>query len=120
MSAAPAEPGRTPDTMIYPQGSAERGAPPAPAQGSTRSWSLLLGALVLGAAGVWMFIKRRQSGPIGALRGDRKIVIEETKSLGNRQYLVVAAYEGKQLLLGVTPGQIQLLTAQDRSSEDRS
>jgi flagellar protein FliO/FliZ len=36
-------------------------------------------------------------------------VIEETRSLGNRQYLIVAAYEEKKLLLGVTPGRIKLL-----------
>jgi flagellar protein FliO/FliZ len=47
-----------------------------------------------------------------------KLQIEETRSLGNRQYLVVAVYEGQKLLLGVTPGQIQLLTPLS-SGEDK-
>ena len=37
-------------------------------------------------------------------------LVEETRALGNRQYLVVASYEGKKFLLGVCPGQINLLS----------
>ena len=33
----------------------------------------------------------------------------ETRPLGNRQYLVVAAYDEKRYLLGVCPGRIELL-----------
>ena len=32
-----------------------------------------------------------------------------TRSLGNRQYLVVASYEGQKFLIGVCPGRIDLL-----------
>ena len=54
-------------------------------------------------------IQRRQAGPLSA-RGQRKLQIEETRPLGGRQYLIVANYDGKKFLLGVTPGQINLLT----------
>jgi flagellar protein FliO/FliZ len=30
--------------------------------------------------------------------------------LGNRQFLVVAEYEGRKMLLGVCPGRIELLS----------
>jgi flagellar protein FliO/FliZ len=46
----------------------------------------------------------------------RKLAIAETKSLGNRQYLVVASYEDKKFLLSVCPGRIELLTPLDGSS----
>jgi flagellar protein FliO/FliZ len=37
--------------------------------------------------------------------------IEETKPLGNRQFLVVASYEGQKFLLGVVPGRVDFLSA---------
>ncbi len=40
----------------------------------------------------------------------RKLIISETRMLGNRQFLVVAEYEGKKMLLGVCPGRIDYLT----------
>ena len=49
-------------------------------------------------------------------RDVRKLAIDETRSLGSRQYLVVASYEGKKLLLGVCPGRIDLLTPLDSPS----
>lgn len=70
---------------------------------------MLIAALLLGSAGAWFLVKRRAAGPLGSAKGDRKIQIEETRSLGNRQYLVVADYEGSKFLIGVTPGQIQML-----------
>jgi len=65
-------------------------------------------ALLLAAGGVWVLVQRRKAGPGGG-RGGRKLQIDETKPLGNRQYLVVADYNGKKFLLGVTPGRIQML-----------
>jgi flagellar protein FliO/FliZ len=101
-----------PDTVLYPKGSA-----PAPlAEPTTRNDSgygnstLLVVALLLAAGGGWVLWRRRAGPGFLAGRTAHKLRIEETRSLGNRQYLVVAAYEGKKLLLGVTPGQIQLLT----------
>ncbi len=105
-----AAPARAPETVIYPQGgssSAEDGTPVGP--GGSRSWSLLVAALALAGAGAWFLVRRRTAGPLGLAKGERKISIEETRSLGNRQYLVVADYEGSKFLIGVTPGQIQML-----------
>jgi len=39
----------------------------------------------------------------------RKLEISETRMLGNRQFLVVAQYEGKKMLIGVCPGRIDYL-----------
>ena len=43
------------------------------------------------------------------MKGERKLDISETRMLGNRQFLVVAAYEGKKVLIGVCPGRIDYL-----------
>ena len=37
-------------------------------------------------------------------------MVAETKSLGNKQYLVVASYGDQKFLLGVCPGKIELLS----------
>ena len=50
------------------------------------------------------------------LRADRRLAIAETRSLGNRQYLVVAAYDGRKFLLGVCPGRIEMLAPLDGGS----
>jgi len=101
-----------PETVLYPQGSATTPiAVPAPRADSGYGSSLLLVvALLLAAGGVWLLLRRRAGPGFLAGRAAHKLQIEETRSLGNRQYLVVAVYEDKKLLLGVTPGQIQLLT----------
>ena len=43
------------------------------------------------------------------IKGERKLEISETRMLGNRQFLVVAAYEDRKILLGVCPGRIEYL-----------
>ncbi len=118
MSSSPANdaPAPTPaaipsgQTIIYPKNAPEVGKslPTAPEQDSSRSLILLV-ALALAAGGVWLLVQRRKAGP-AAGRGLRKLQIDETRSLGNRQYLVVADYDGKKFLLGVTPGRIEMLT----------
>ena len=106
-AADPAAP-KSPDTVIYPRAAA---AQPASA-GDHDPWDRapwLFGALALAAGGAWwLWRSRTHAGP--GSRSGHKLAIEETRSLGNRQYLVVAAYEGKKLLLGVTPGRIKLLS----------
>jgi len=110
---------RAPGTVIYPQAIPERtGMPAGVEKGGTRSWTLLMGALMLAGGGAWFMIKRRGPGGFLPGRSERKIVIEESRSLGNRQYLVVAGYEGKKFLIGVTPGQIQMLAPLDPSREE--
>lgn len=65
--------------------------------------ALLAAGLVLTRGGGLRF--RPAGGKIA-----RKLVISETRSLGGRQYLVVAEYEEKKMLLGVCPGRIDYLS----------
>jgi flagellar protein FliO/FliZ len=73
----------------------------------------LVGIVLLGGAGAWLLLRGRKIQLPS--RVARRLVIDETKSLGSRQYLVVASYEGKKMLLGVCPGRIDLITALDGS-----
>jgi flagellar protein FliO/FliZ len=102
-----------PDAIVYPKNTATD-PKPAPTRDSDSSRPFILAiALLLAGTGAWILIKRRKAGVLGG-RGQRKLQIDETRPLGNRQYLVVADYEGKKFLLGVTPGQIQMLSPLDR------
>ena len=49
----------------------------------------------------------------GPSKAERKLHIEESRSLGHRQHLVVASYEGRRFLLGVCPGSIEYLSGLD-------
>lgn len=80
-------------------------------------WSQPLGfvvvfLLVLSALFV-MFAKYGGMGGLGTfLTGggaSRKLQIEESRRLGHGQFLVVAEYEGRRMLLGVCPGRIDYL-----------
>ncbi len=108
-----AEPISTPrggDTVLYPAGgvSAE-GVGPQASAGTSGSWVfvLLVGGI---AAGVWFWRRRRPGGVVGR-RGT--IQIEDTRPLGNRQFLVVASCDGRRFLLGVAAGGIQMLSPLD-------
>lgn len=92
------------DRVLFPGRSAPA---PAPASGSSWSSATLVAGLLLAAAGGWLLWRGRHQV---ARTGDaRALAIAETRPLGNRQYLVVAAYEDKKFLLGVCPGRIDLL-----------
>lgn len=98
---------RAEDQVIYP-----RSAPPAglPAGREAPGSSLLLPflAVAAAAAGGWLLWRQRRmaDGPSGAAR---KLSVTESRPLGNRQYLVVADYDGRKYLLGVCPGRIDML-----------
>ena len=100
------------DPVIYPRGTAPADAPAAVGKESANPSVYLAVALLAGAGGWWLWLKRR-SGVRGGLSGTTHLSIAETKSLGSRQYLVVADYDGKKFLLGVCPGSIELLTPLD-------
>ena len=92
------------------------------ASGSGIQWmGYLLTVLVLGGAAV-AFMAR--GGFFSGLRpggkGVRKLQIEETRMVGARQYLVVAEYEGRRMLLGVSPGRIDYLSALELDSSTPS
>lgn len=114
--ATPTGDARPNDVIIYPKNTATPDRPAtAPEHDGSRSLILMV-ALLLAAGGAWLLLQKRKAGPAGG-RG-RKLQIDETRPLGNRQYLVVADYEGKKFLLGVTPGRIQMLTALESNSAD--
>lgn len=99
------------NAMIFPAtGSPSVNAPAATTGGMLHSMSLYLG-LALAGAGGWMVWRNRRGQPVG--RDLRALSIAETRSLGNRQFLVVASYEDKKFLLGVCPGRIELLSSLD-------
>lgn len=105
--------------IIFPGGTGHA-TEPASAGGGTANLVTLVVALVLAAVGAWLFLRNRRT--TGIAREGRSLTIEETRSLGNRQYLVVAAYEDKKFLLGVCPGRIDLLAplTDGRAKEDSS
>src|ERR1044071_8436364 len=89
--------------VIYPGGTPGAAAP-APKAGDGFGFATVLGVVVLAGVGGWMLWRGRKTN-VGGKDG-RLLAIDETRPLGNRQYLVVASYEGKKLLLGVCPGRI--------------
>jgi len=107
--AAPAGVTAADDNTIFTPGASQREAPAA-VGGGVGSVSLVLG-LALAGAGAWLLWRQRRGVPAG--RELRALAIDETRSLGNRQFLVVASYEGRKFLLGVCPGRIDMLTPLD-------
>ena len=105
---APPVPG---DLILYPSGSAGAAAPLPPA--SLSGSLLVVVALLLAAAGAWLWLRRKNPGAWGPRRSASRLGIEETKSLGHRQFLVVASYRDQKFLLGVCPGSIRLLSPLD-------
>jgi flagellar biogenesis protein FliO len=75
-----------------------------------------LGILAVVAFVLTRFYKGKKIlSSIGKSRG--KILISETHSLGNRQFLLVAEYENEKHLLGVSPGAIQHITSLSKADE---
>lgn len=98
------------DETVFTPGASKSETPAKTVASSMSSMSLLFGFALAGVGG-WLVWRNRRGTPIG--RDQRALSVEETRSLGNRQYLVVAAYEGKKFLLGVCPGRIDLLSPLD-------
>ena len=74
----------------------------------------ILLVLILAVASVTVLFKGGFLGVLtGASKAEKKLQIEESRSLGHRQYLVVASYEGRRFLLGVCPGSIEYLSGLD-------
>jgi flagellar protein FliO/FliZ len=97
------------NTIIVPGASRAEG-PGKSGGASLNSLSLLLGVALAGVGG-WMVWRNRRGVPVA--RDMRALAIDETRSLGNKQYLVVASYEGKKFLIGVCPGRIDMLSSLD-------
>jgi flagellar protein FliO/FliZ len=71
--------------------------------------ALLAVLIVLALVGALAWLARR--GSFAALKAaNRAVSVETAVSLGERRSLVVVAVEGRRLLLGLTPGQVSLVT----------
>ncbi|MBM3851778.1 MAG: flagellar biosynthetic protein FliO [Verrucomicrobia bacterium] len=89
--------------VIHPGGTRTATAP----TGGGYETPILFLALALAGAGGWLFWRGRQRAAGGLAA--HSLHIAETRSMGNRQYLVVARFENKRFLLGICPERIQLL-----------
>ncbi len=106
-TASPVEHGRVLYPANTPQTSPTTGrsnGDPANMPGLAASFLMLL-ALCAGG----YYLVRRQAGFAPVSKGQRKLVVSESRLLGNRQFLVVVEYENERVLLGVTPGKIDYL-----------
>lgn len=72
--------------------------------------ALLAGGLYFFRNGL-AFLPKKNKGP-------RKLVVSETRALGNRQFLIVAEYEHRKMLLGVCPGRIDYLCTLSGESDE--
>jgi len=67
--------------------------------------------VVLAVLGVGVFFAlKRGSWRKVMKRSEGRLQVRETRMLGNRQFLMVVEYEDSRLLVGVSPGRIELLT----------
>jgi flagellar protein FliO/FliZ len=65
--------------------------------------------IVLGLVAALAWLARR--GAFTSLQGrNRVLTVETAVPLGERRSLVVVSVEGRRILLGMTPGQISLVT----------
>ncbi len=106
---------RTGETVIYPSGTPGSARPEGATSGGGGGTWLFAALVCLGAAG-WVYWKKRYT--LVPTRKKGGLLVEETRALGNRQYLVVAACDGKRFLLGVAPGSIRLLSPLDAKFEE--
>lgn len=113
----PAPEGKSPDAIIRPAAAPRADVPAVPATGGGFGAMTFVGALALATGGIWL--ARRGRLPGAGTRDLRHLSVEETRPLGNRQYLVVAAYDDKRFLIGVCPGRIEFLTSLESSPARR-
>jgi len=66
---------------------------------------------VLAVLGVGVFFALKRGGWRNVMkRSEGRLQVSETRMLGNRQFIMVVEYEDSRLLVGVSPGRIELLT----------
>lgn len=99
------------DSVFYPRNSPQAGKV-AESEDAYPTWAMLvfIGAL---AGGGYYLMRRGNLRSGGNVQVRQRLAIEETKALGNKQYLAVAAYGERKFLLAVCPGRIDLLTKLD-------
>jgi flagellar protein FliO/FliZ len=105
----------SPDQVIVPNSTVGSRSPVSTRSTGTGTLTMF-GVVVLAGTGGWLLWRSRAKGMNQFSRAPRNLAVEETRSLGNRQYLVVASYQDKKFLIGVCPGRIDLLSALDNAS----
>jgi len=102
--ASSAESQRHAETVISPQGDVSAGVRDSGAH--FPFYAVLVTASL--AVGGWLWV--RSSKGAGSMHAKKaSIVIEEVRSLGNRQHLILASWRGRSFLLGVSPGRIETI-----------
>ena len=80
---------------------------------------LLYFVLIVALLGGGIYLTRSGFGGLARKgKGERKLVISETRTLGNRQFLIVAEYENHKMLLGVCPGRIDYLSTLSAGNDE--
>ncbi len=81
----------------------------------------VIGFLGILAASAYFFSKFVNNRNITkhAPEGQKGIVLSDTRSLGNKQFLVVACYDREKFLLGISSGNIQLLSKLGNRSAEK-
>ena len=97
--------------VLYPSTAGAALAKAGQGNGTAATANLTVTFLVLAGlcAGGYYLLKRQPGFVAGLKSGPRKLNVSESRSLGNRQFLVVVEYENERMLLGVTPGKIDYL-----------
>jgi flagellar biogenesis protein FliO len=72
-------------------------------------WSIYLFLFMVLVMGGLFFYQRKGKFSIKGFANSGKLKIQETRYLGNKQFLMVVEYEKQKILLGVSPGVIQHL-----------
>jgi flagellar protein FliO/FliZ len=103
-AATPTAP-RSADTVIFPQPVEPTIARPAD---SPSTGYIVFVVLCLGG-GAWLWFRAKGKGRSLKTTGS-EILIEETRPLGNRQYLVLTSCRGRSFLIGVSQGRIDLVS----------
>lgn len=107
------------DEILYPRGSEAR---PAVSTKEERSFPVAgtIATAGLLAVGGFYLLRRGASGRASTQAAGRGLRIEDTKPLGNRQFLVVAAFGRTRVLLAVSPGRIEKLCELPAGAADAS
>ena len=111
LRAADAEPTRAPASALASSAPATPAAnfQVAPASGGRFQLAIYL-LLLVALLGGGVFVMRNGLGFLQPKpKGPRMLEISETRMLGNRQFLIVAEYEQRKMLIGVCPGRIEYL-----------
>ncbi len=103
-AATPTAP-RSADTVIFPQ--PVEPTIPRPADSPSTGYIVFV-VLCLGG-GAWLWFRAKGKGRSLKTTGS-EILIEETRPLGNRQYLVLTSCRGRSFLIGVSQGRIDLVS----------